>query len=204
MNGLTTLSIVVRGPPGTDEAELSDEEFGFSSEKGYSYEGLQKFISLSPSLQDLTVFFAMAFDSSFPVKIQDAIPLKHLTNLSALELGGARFNYQDLVQSLTILRGSLRLLTLRHVALASVDEWISFIRFLHLELELSQFEIWSPFTDKELCFRNSTGICYQRFHSRRLRDVQLEGLGAFFADLRKRIHEVSWKCPWVSNAYNMY
>jgi hypothetical protein len=191
LKGLKTLALPVRGPT-LDE----DQDFGAVDEwefGDFDAETLANFISLSPSLEDLTVYFATG-ETQATVDIKTSIPWACLPNLRALELGGARFDYRDLTTCLLTLKDSLRHLTLRHVKLASKHEWISLIRFLHTKLNLDEFELWEladSFSGYPLCFRNLKGKCYQPYRAWRVKKILPENLEKYLADLEEtKLHVI--------------
>jgi hypothetical protein len=196
LQGLKTLALPVRGP-------TLDIEEQYGHEDGWEFQEFQPnvvadFIALSPNLEDLTLYFATGNDQAL-VDIKHAIPWSTLPNLWAIELGGARLNYRDLIAGLTTLKHSLRHFTLRHVQLASANEWISLIRFLHTEMSLTDFEIWEPAEENgKLCFRNLKGKCYQPYRSWRVKKILPENLEKYLADLKEtKLHRAEWSCPWA-------
>ena len=191
LQGLKTLALPVRGPT-LDIDEVYGDEWEFQD---FDPEVVANFISLSPNLEDLTVYFATG-DEQALVDIETAIPWTNLPNLWALELGGARLNYQELISGLTTLKGSLRHLTLRHIQLDSKTEWISLIRFLHTELSLSEFEIWEPAEQAgDLCFRNLKGICYQPYRAWRVKKILPKNLEKYLKDLEEtKLHRSNRDC----------
>lgn len=196
LRGLTTLALPIRGPPSEESEDMYGPLEGWPV-GAFEPTVLAEFLSLSPNLQDLTVFFATGDDQAL-IDIKAAIPWANLPNLWALELGGTQFEYEALIAGLSILKGTLRNLILRHVKLNSKAEWISLIRFLHTEMDLTDFEIWEPAdsgtgTDGEsgLCFRNLKGKCYQPYHAWRVKQQLPENLDKYLSDFGKtKLHRV--------------
>lgn len=185
LQGLTTLALPIRGPLSDD---FDEDTFGPPEDWPFGdFEPtvLAKFISLSPKLKDLTVFFATGDEQAF-VDIGTAMPWTNLTNLGVLELGGAQFEYKEIVAGLATLKRTLRNLILRHVRLKSKGEWISLIRFFRTDMDLAEFEIWEP-ADGEggLCFRNLKGKCYQPYRAWRVKKQLPENLDKYLADLKE-------------------
>lgn len=191
LRGLTTLALPIKGLY-SDEFEDIDGP----AEADFDPKILANFLSLSPKLEDLTVFFATGCEQAL-IDIKTAIPWARLPSLWALELGGSQFEYKALTAGLSSLKDSLRNLTLRYVKLDSKTEWISLIRYLHTEMSLSDFEIWEPTSAEEvpyrsgLCFRNLKGKCYQPFRAWRVKKQLPGNLDAYFADLEEtKMHRV--------------
>ncbi|RDI76753.1 hypothetical protein Vi05172_g13233 [Venturia inaequalis] len=194
LQGLTTLALPIRVPPSRDFGDIYGAPEDWPGE--FEPTVLANFISLSPELQDLTVFFAAGDDQAM-IDIKAAIPWNSLSNLWALELGGTQFEYNALVASLAVLKGTLRNLTLRHVKLNSKAEWISLIRFLHTKMDLTDFEIWEPSSadvpgyKSGLCFRNLKGKCYQPYRAWRVKKQLPEDLDRYLADLKEtKMHKI--------------
>lgn len=103
LQGLTTLALPIRGPLCDD---VDEDEFGPPEDwplGDLEPTVLAKFISLSPKLKDLAVFFATGDEQAF-VDIGTAIAWTNITNPGALELGGAQFEYKELVAGLAMLK----------------------------------------------------------------------------------------------------
>lgn len=203
LQSLKTLALPIRGPTlDVDDMYLNDpedEDLEVEVDLEFDPEVVAKFISLSPDLGDLTVYFGTG-DTQPTADIEKAIPWTNLPYLWALELGGAKFDYKKLIAGLALLKNTLRTLILRHVQLKTKTEWINLIRFLHTKMPLVDFEIWEPAEEHRgpICFRTLTGKCFkqnQPYRAWRVRKILPENLEKYLVNLKEtKMHNVSYGC----------